>query len=299
MDSFSKIYARNQKDIASSLTVVEDPTYDLPRLLVDSVRLALERGVDDRLRALEQQLGELRRGERRLDGLEARLAAAEHEVQDLRVERAMLAEELHQLAAHVMSDGVNSLPALRHYLGLQVYIGDPVPEPPTVERLLDAVAEFAVALGFELVDDPPPSPGSIFKRWGLAIKIAFARTNPEKTVQELVSKGKLALELRAIDAPQADVTSKLADAGAKLLAAMKECSAPIVMKFGTLLAIQGADGQRAIIELSPAQARELTERPALLLQPAELLRWLTEYPVIVAGAAPLLTGRASPSEPPS
>lgn len=264
--NFDEVLAR-KRELVGTIEVVEDPGYDVSRFILEAVRLGVHSEVKNALAQLEARVYAL-------DGLARTLRA---ELERERVRNNALSEELHELIARV-SGGDRSLPVLKAYVGIQLYAGNPVPPEPKLARLFKAVEGLAAAIGLDLVDDPEAISGSVLKRWWYGLRRKIGGMDPDQAIDEVARKAKLALELRVLDGPQADVTAKLVHAGAEMIAAMKDCDGPMIMRIGNLLALQAEDGNgvmcRLVTELSPLQARWLLEHPAMLFAPSELLRWL-------------------------
>ncbi|TVT38610.1 hypothetical protein FNT36_20745 [Hymenobacter setariae] len=135
----------------------------------------------------------------------------------------------------------------------------------TIERIQNATGEFMEALGFELETQDEPVFGSFFQRLQYLLK-----GEVKEEINELYSKGKVALETQFVSVPSAEATSKLAGAAASLITALTGIDEAAI-RLGAILVVKvSRDGVPLILAetVSPELALLLDKNPQLLKNPS-------------------------------
>lgn len=145
--------------------------------------------------------------------------------------------------------------------------------PANAQRLTEAVAFFLDAIGFDISDEFPAELGSWIKRF--FAKSQEVMSQPE--VAQRLEKVERALQLRGLDAPQAEVDSKYVEGTAKLI----EASAGVdhaAIQIGSLLFIKTkhpAGGSIVqVLKLNQDQLLALEKNQAWLNTPEDIVRRL-------------------------
>ena len=145
---------------------------------------------------------------------------------------------------------------------------DQTPEG-AINSISDAIAEVLKVYGFVVADEFPEIKGSWFKKW--FAKSVEVLSQPE--VIERLEKIERAVELKAIDKPQADVDDKQASAIAKLIKCLDKVPNAAVQA-GSVLVVKLTTNKGPVIQartLSQQEMVELENNQLLLQDPAEVL----------------------------
>lgn len=153
------------------------------------------------------------------------------------------------------------------FVPVRAYI-DQTPDG-AINALSVAIDDVLAAFGFTVADEFPEIRGSWFKKW--FAKTMEALSQPE--VIERLEKIERAVELKAVDKPQADVDEKQAGAIAKLITSLNNVPNAAVQA-GSVLVIKLTTNNGPIIQartLSQDEMLELENNQLLLQDPAEVL----------------------------
>lgn len=186
---------------------------------------------------------------------------------------AALGSELH-LSQWAISCGVDFGKArLVRYVPVRVYLSDPVPEKPQLDKLIRALEELARSLGLIKAEELPEESGSWWKR--IFWKTREALNHEE--VRKRLEKAERAVEIATLDKPQADANKAQAEAAACVMDKLHDITAAC-LQFGSLLIIKTtkASGESIMVSrtLTPVELKELEENQTLLGQPSQILEWL-------------------------
>jgi hypothetical protein len=157
------------------------------------------------------------------------------------------------------------------FVPVRAYI-DQTPDG-AIAAISAALSEVLSAYGFNVADEFPEIKGSWFKKWFAKSKEALSQ--PE--VLERLEKIERAIEIKAIDRPQADVDEKQAGAIAKLIKAPDKVPNAAVQA-GSVLVVKLTTPKGPIIQartLSQEEMVELENNQLLLQDPSEVLGKLT------------------------
>lgn len=157
------------------------------------------------------------------------------------------------------------------FVPVRAYI-DETPEG-AIDSISTALEQVLVAYGFAVADEFPEIKGSWFKKWFAKSKEALSQ--PE--VIERLEKIERAVEIKAIDRPQADVDEKQAGAIAKLIKCLEKVPNAAVQA-GSVLVVKLTTPNGPIIQartLSQEEMIELENNQLLLQDPADVLRKLS------------------------
>lgn len=174
---------------------------------------------------------------------------------------------LHQfLSLAAMGAPIDEVPLLR-IVPMRVYLKHE--DEQLQEELAKAVVGFAASFGIDIADDLPAVKGSWFKRW-------FGRTREalkEPEVRERLEKGERALELHALQKPQAVIDKDQAEGAAALITALEKTDAA-VCQVGSILILK-ANGGVVARTLTQKELIHLEKHPELLKAPDEILAALS------------------------
>ena len=194
------------------------------------------------------------------------------EVRTLQKKLESLQIESHSLfAIQTLGLDTNQVQLLRH-VPIRAYI-DETPAG-AIDSISAAVNEVLIAYGFTVADEFPEIKGSWFKKWFAVTKDALSQ--PE--VIERLEKIERAVELKAIDKPQADVDSKQASAIATLIKALDKVPNAAVQA-GSVLVVKLTTPKGPVIQartLSQDEMVQLENNQLLLQDPAEVLGRLSD-----------------------
>lgn len=157
------------------------------------------------------------------------------------------------------------------FVPVRAYI-DETPEG-AISAISAALSDVLNAYGFSVADEFPEIKGSWFKKWFAKSKEVLSQ--PE--VLERLEKIERAVEIKAIDRPQADVDQKQAGAIAKLIKALEKVPNAAVQA-GSVLVVKLTTAKGPIIQartLSQEEMVELENNQLLLQDPSEVLGKLT------------------------
>ena len=157
------------------------------------------------------------------------------------------------------------------FVPVRAYI-DQTPDG-AIDAISAAITDVLAAYGFAVADEFPEIKGSWFKKWFAKSKEALSQ--PE--VIERLEKIERAIELKAIDKPQADVDEKQASAIAKLIKALDKVPNAAVQA-GSVLVVKLTTPTGTVIQartLSQEEMVELENNQLLLQNPPEVLGKLT------------------------
>lgn len=220
------------------------------------------------------------RVEKRIEEVGARLATTEraHEQLAARVE-ANRADQvgatygLHEFIWLLTSGADITGAKTTRYVPLRLFLGDPLPDEATRQRIVAAVENLLEPLGFERSYELPEESGSWWKRLLLRTKGFF--THDE--VQKRLRTAEQALEATYLDKPQAEANHLQAGAAAQLITALGSTPNACV-QVGSLLLVKATDGEGkcAVIArtLTAEELRRIEENQAILKRPEEILEWL-------------------------
>ena len=153
------------------------------------------------------------------------------------------------------------------FVPVRAYI-DQTPDG-AINALSAAIDEVLAAYDFTFADEFPEIKGSWFKKWFAKSKEVLSQ--PE--VIERLEKIERAIELKAIDQPQADVDDKQAGAIAKLIKALDNVPNAAVQA-GSVLVVKMTNNNVSTIQartLSQEEMIALENNQLLLQNPAEVL----------------------------
>lgn len=216
---------------------------------------------------------------RQVEQLRREISALESKTDSLQVDTHSL------LAIQALGLPENRVQSTR-YVPVRAYI-DQTPEG-TINALSAAIGDVLAAYGFTVADEFPEIRGSWFKKWFAKSKEVLSQ--PE--VIERLEKIERAVELKAIDKPQADVDDKQAGAIAKLIKCLDKVPNAAVQA-GSVLVVKLTTNNGPIIQartLSQEEMIELENNQLLLQDPAEVLGKLN---AACANAKKLPRARAS------
>lgn len=174
--------------------------------------------------------------------------------------------------AESMKLDTSVLPFMR-VLWVRTYIGEPSNEDALrlLPNFVKLLREALDSLGLALIQDFTVETGSVFKRWLAQSQEPVTRD----ALTERLRKVERAVELQALDAPQADVDFKEAQAAALLIEAIPK-DVPSVLQIGSLLIIS-IPGQGLMSRtLSTRELIELERNQDLLKDPSTVLERLAE-----------------------
>ncbi len=225
------------------------PFFDYPEF-----RFFLDRMADRRRR--EQPESVLRQIER-----------LESDVHNLSQKTSTVQHEAHALMAIQALGLPDDQVRLTRFIPVRAYI-DQTPEG-AISAISAAIADVLSAYGFAVADEFPEIRGSWFKKWFAKSKEALSQ--PE--VVERLEKVERAVELKAIDKPQADVDDKQASAIAKLIKALDKVPNAAVQA-GSVLVVKLTTPKGPVVQartLTQIEMVELENNQLLLQEPAEVL----------------------------
>lgn len=197
---------------------------------------------------------------RQVEQLRREVSALESKTDSLQVDTHSL------LAIQALGLPENRVQSTR-YVPVRAYI-DQTPEG-TINALSVAIGDVLAAYGFTVADEFPEIRGSWFKKWFAKSKEVLSQ--PE--VIERLEKIERAVELKAIDKPQADVDDKQAGAIAKLIKCLDKVPNAAVQA-GSVLVVKLTTNNAPIIQartLSQEEMIELENNQLLLQDPAKVL----------------------------
>lgn len=192
----------------------------------------------------------------RVGQLERKLERLEASVRDNQLEQ----HEFLSLAG--MGVPLDEVPLLR-IVPMRVYLKHE--DEALQAQLGEAVVAFAESFGIDIADDLPAMKGSWWKRWLGRTREALK----EPEVRERLEKGERALELHALQKPQAVVDKDQAEAVAALITALEKTGAA-VCQVGSILLVK-ANGQVVARTLTQRELIHIEKHPELLKAPDEIL----------------------------
>ncbi|CAE6816252.1 hypothetical protein R75465_05624 [Paraburkholderia aspalathi] len=201
----------------------------------------------------------------------SQLAQLQREVQTLKATTESLQIETHSLLVIQALGLPSELVRSTRFVPVRAYI-DETPEG-AINAISNAISEVLIAYGFTVADEFPEIKGSWFKKWFAKSKDVLSQ--PE--VIERLEKIERAVELKAIDKPQADVDEKQAGAIAKLIKALEKVPNAAVQA-GSVLVVKLITPKGAVIQartLSQEEMVELENNQLLLQDPSDVLCKLT------------------------
>jgi len=205
------------------------------------------------------------------ESLLRQVANLQNEIRTLKANTDTVRVETHSLLA-IQALG---LPTERvqstRFVPVRAYI-DQTPEG-AINAISAAIADVLSAYGFTVADEFPEIKGSWFKKWFAKSKEVLSQ--PE--VIERLQKIERAIELKAIDKPQADVDEKQASAIAKLIKCLDKVPNAAIQA-GSVLVVKLTTPKGPVIQartLSQEEMVELENNQLLLQDPAEVLGKLT------------------------
>ena len=205
------------------------------------------------------------------ESLLRQVANLQNEIRILKANTDTVRVETHSLLA-IQALG---LPTERvrstRFVPVRAYI-DQTPEG-AIDTISAAIADVLSAYGFTVADEFPEIKGSWFKKWFARSKEVLSQ--PE--VIERLQKIERAVELKAIDMPQAGVDEKQASAIAKLIKCLDKVPNAAIQA-GSVLVVKLTTTKGPVIQartLSQEEMVELENNQLLLQDPAEVLSKLT------------------------
>lgn len=201
----------------------------------------------------------------------AQLAQLQREVQTLKATTESAQIEMHSLLVIQALGLPSELVRSTRFVPVRAYI-DETPEG-AINAISSAISEVLIAYGFTVADEFPEIKGSWFKKWFAKSKEVLSQ--PE--VIERLEKIERAVELKAIDKPQADVDEKQAGAIAKLIKALEKVPNAAVQA-GSVLVVKLNTPKGVVIQartLSQEEMVELENNQLLLQDPSDVLCRLT------------------------
>jgi len=190
-----------------------------------------------------------------------------NEISELKAKTEVVQVETHSLLAiQALGLPTEKVQSIR-FVPIRAYI-DKTPEG-AIDSISNAISEVLEAYGFAVADEFPEIKGSWFKKWFAKSKDALSQ--PE--VLERLEKIERAVELKAIDKPQADVDDKQASAIAKLIKCLDKVPNAAVQA-GSVLVVKLTNSNGSVIQartLSQQEMVELENNQLLLQDPAEVL----------------------------
>ena len=194
-----------------------------------------------------------------------------NELSGIRKKFEALQIETHSLLAiQALGLPVDHVQSIR-FVPVRAYI-DTTP-PGAIDAISTALQELLVAFGFLWADEFPAVRGSWFKKWFAKSKEVLSQ--PE--VLERLKKLERAVEIKAIDSPQADVDDRQASAIAKLIKSLEKVPNAAVQA-GSVLVVKVATPNGSVIQarsLSQGEMLELENNQLLLQEPQSVLYKLT------------------------
>ena len=195
----------------------------------------------------------------------------QNEIKVLKTKTDMVQIETHSfLAIQALGLPADRVQSIR-YVPIRAYI-DQTPDG-AIDAISAAISDVLSAYGFTFADEFPEIKGSWFKKWFAKSKEVLSQ--PE--VAERFEKIERAIELKAIDNPQADADLKQASATAKLIKALDKIPTAAVQA-GSVLVVKLTTPKGSVIQartLSQQEMVELENNQLLLQDPSEVLGKLT------------------------
>jgi|CXWL01.1.fsa_nt_gi hypothetical protein len=218
---------------------------------------------EDRISALSERLGAV-------EALQSRLHSS---IASTETDALSTKHTLHDFMWLLASGADLERAELRWYVPVRLFLGDPVPDPETRERLLAAVLELLSPLGFERSYELPAESGSWWKKVVVRTKALLGRDE----VRRRLETAERAVEAKYLDKPQAEANSLQAAAAASLIGALATVPNACV-QVGTLLLVKatGPDGKSAVVArtLTADELKRLEEQQSILKQPEAILEFL-------------------------
>ena len=220
------------------------------------------------------------RVEKQVESLTSRVAGLEisrefvgANTDELQASQTSTAHSLHEFI-WMLSSGADLTEArTTRYVPLRLFVGDPVPDEASRQRVITAVEALLEPLGFEPSFELPEESGSWWKR--LLLRTKGALTHAE--VQKRLKTAEQAIEANYLDKPQAEANHLQAGAAAQLITALGTTPNACV-QVGSLLLVKATDqtGACAVIArtLTRDELRRIEENQAILRQPEQILEWL-------------------------
>jgi hypothetical protein len=214
-------------------------------------------------------LDRLMKGRRRNqpESLLRKIETLRHEVQTLTTKLDGLQVETHSFLAMQALGLKSDLVQSTRFVPVRAYV-DETPDE-AINTISAAISEVLIAYGFSVADEFPEIRGSWFKKWFAKSKEMLSQ--PE--VLERLEKIERAVELKAIDKPQAEVDEKQASAIAKLIKCL-ETVPNAAVQAGSVLVVKLTTATGPIIQartLSQEEMVELENNQLLLQDPAQVL----------------------------
>lgn len=212
----------------------------------------------------------------------------QHDVRVLSEKTSAVQSESHALMAIQALGLPDEQVRLTRFVPVRAYI-DQTPDG-AILSISSAIAEVLAAYGFAVADEFPEIRGSWFKKWFAKSKDVLSQ--PE--VVERLEKIERAVELKAIDRPQAEVDDKQASAIAKLIKALDKVPNAAVQA-GSVLVVKLTTPKGPVIQartLTQSEMVELENNQLLLQDPAEVLGKLSAACSIAKRSTPPKLGDA-------
>lgn len=191
----------------------------------------------------------------------------QRDVQNLSEKTSTVQSEAHALMAIQALGLPDEQVRLTRFVPVRAYI-DQTPDG-AISAISAAISDVLGAYGFSVADEFPEIRGSWFKKWFAKSKDALSQ--PE--VVERLEKIERAVELKAIDKPQADVDDKQASAIAKLIKSLDKVPNAAVQA-GSVLVVKLTTPKGPVVQartLTQTEMVELENNQLLLQEPAEVL----------------------------
>lgn len=240
------------------------------RLMRDLLkRRSLSRPIGDHLRRIEDASDSARAD---LAKLEERMTRLEGSSNGTSLQMLAFGEELHAWLALAAMNVPQADVKMRRLLPLRIYVSKS--DDASEARIRAALEKFARLFGFSVEDDLPEIRGSWFKKW--FVKSQEALSQPE--VAERLAKVERALEMKALDSPQAEIDYKKSMAVSELIKSLENTPAAAV-QIGTILLVKVPTEEGPVIQIKTLSANELVQIESnqnLLASPAEVLQKLSD-----------------------
>jgi hypothetical protein len=202
--------------------------------------------------------------EERVDLLVDEIADAHDRIAATRAEQVGMRRDLHAYFEAVSLGMDTNLTPLPRFIEITLHL-DRWDNAVETEA---AALGFADVLGFVVADEFPPVRNSWFRRFVARTREVADR--PE--VQSRLAEGERALQVRAVDLPQAEVDARQAHAAAELISVL-ENQPKAAIQIGSILLLKTESGL-AVRTLGPGEMLKLARNPGLLGSPESLLEAL-------------------------
>jgi hypothetical protein len=187
---------------------------------------------------------------------------------------------LSQEVSHLRSDNVelltianesDDLASTKFRRPLQVSLYTSIDESAETEALQEAVKQLMATIGFDLVYEAPALAGSWIKDLWFRTKDELSKPELQDRVGKVAGKAERALEIKYVDAPQANVDVESSKAVLHLVKALDKVPNGIVC-IGSLFILKtttsGGESRLAVLQLSQEEMELVKSHPAMKTDPA-------------------------------